>query len=85
MNAVTALKTQAFQDVIEPPASEQPELLSPVYAEPTGIDEESRCRMIAEAAYYLAEARGFACGSELEDWLAAEAQVSHTLGATLAA
>ena len=31
--------------------------------------------MIAEAAYYLAEKRGFAPGKELADWLQAEAQV----------
>lgn len=30
---------------------------------------------IAIAAYYRAEARGFTPGCELEDWLAAEAQV----------
>lgn len=31
--------------------------------------------MVAEAAYYLAEQRGFCPGCELDDWLAAEAQV----------
>lgn len=31
---------------------------------------------IAERAYYKAEARGFEPGHELEDWLAAEAEVS---------
>ena len=30
---------------------------------------------IAEAAYYRAERRGFAAGQEVEDWLAAEAEV----------
>lgn len=30
---------------------------------------------IAEAAYFLAEQRGFSPGFEMEDWLAAEAQV----------
>lgn len=32
-------------------------------------------RMIAEAAYYRAEKRGFAPGFELEDWLAAEREI----------
>ncbi len=32
-------------------------------------------QMIAEAAYYLAERRGFAPGFELEDWLAAEREI----------
>ena len=30
---------------------------------------------IAEAAYFRAERRGFAPGSETEDWLAAEAEI----------
>ncbi|MDZ4210669.1 MAG: DUF2934 domain-containing protein [Methylotenera sp.] len=32
--------------------------------------------LIAECAYYKAEARGFESGHELEDWLAAEAEVN---------
>jgi hypothetical protein len=36
---------------------------------------EERARMIAEAAYYLSEQRGFAPGHEVEDWLAAEQQI----------
>ncbi|MDH5263557.1 MAG: DUF2934 domain-containing protein [Betaproteobacteria bacterium] len=34
-----------------------------------------RQRMIAEAAYYRAERRGFAPGGEAEDWYAAEAEI----------
>jgi len=30
---------------------------------------------VAEAAYFIAEQRGFAAGYEMEDWLAAEAQI----------
>jgi hypothetical protein len=37
--------------------------------------------MIAEASYYLAEARGFAPGSELDDWLAAETLLTDGHGA----
>ncbi len=36
-------------------------------------------RMISEAAYYLAEKRGFQPGQALEDWLAAEASVKDIL------
>jgi len=36
---------------------------------------EERWRMIAEAAYYRAQARGFAPGQEIEDWLQAEAEI----------
>jgi hypothetical protein len=35
--------------------------------------------MIAEAAYYRAEQRGFEPGSELDDWLAAEIEVDALL------
>lgn len=38
-------------------------------------ESERRRRMIAEAAYFRAERRGFEAGCELEDWLAAEAEV----------
>jgi hypothetical protein len=37
-------------------------------------DEQTR-QQIALLAYYRAEQRGFSPGYELEDWLAAEAQV----------
>lgn len=40
---------------------------------------EKRRIMIAEAAYYMAERRGFEAGRELEDWLLAEAQVDAAL------
>lgn len=36
---------------------------------------EGRLDCIATAAYYRAEARGFAPGSELQDWLEAEADL----------
>ena len=38
----------------------------------TGVERE---RKVAEAAYFLAQSRGFAPGSELDDWLRAEAVV----------
>ncbi len=43
------------------------------------LDETRRRQMIAEAAYFLAEQRGFKGGSALEDWLIAEAQVDRQL------
>jgi hypothetical protein len=39
------------------------------------LTEEQRHAMIAEAAYYMAERRGFESGRELEDWLLAESQL----------
>jgi hypothetical protein len=38
-------------------------------------DEDRHCR-VTELAYYKAEARGFELGHELEDWLAAEVEVT---------
>ena len=43
------------------------------------ITPEARSRMIAEAAYYMAERRSFEPGYEFEDWLAAEAEVDRDL------
>jgi hypothetical protein len=48
------------------------------YSEPRPPEEE-RSRMIAEAAYYRAERRGFQGGNPVEDWLAAEAEVDENL------
>lgn len=41
---------------------------------------EDRRRLIAEAAYFRAERRGFQPGQELEDWLAAEIEIDALLG-----
>ena len=43
------------------------------------ISPEERHRLIAEAAYYRASRRGFGGGAEVEDWLAAEAEVDGKL------
>jgi len=46
---------------------------------PALIDQNQRRAMIAQAAYYRAEQRGFAPGHEAEDWLAAEGEVDAAL------
>jgi len=38
-------------------------------------NEEERHALIAQAAYFRAEKRGFASGRELDDWLAAESEI----------
>lgn len=43
------------------------------------IDPEVRRQMIARAAYYRAAQRDFAGGSELQDWLEAEAEIDRML------
>lgn len=45
----------------------------------TRVSEEEFLRMVAEAAYLRAERRAFAPGAELDDWLAAEAEVAERL------
>lgn len=58
---------------VAPPPSVARTTLKARPARPTG--GEDRYRMIAEAAYFRAEQRGFAPGYELADWLAAEIDV----------
>jgi hypothetical protein len=43
---------------------------------------ERRHRMIAETAYFIAEARGFATNQELSDWLAAERGIDQQLSSS---
>jgi hypothetical protein len=56
---------------------------------PRSLDEialanwsKTRRALIAEAAYFRASCRGFRGGSNLEDWLAAEAEIDAMLEAT---
>lgn len=59
----------------EHPGKIQPTL--PVHAEPPLTEPGERVdqAMVAEAAYYRAEKRGFAPGKELDDWLEAEKEI----------
>ena len=43
------------------------------------VSAEERHRMIAEAAYYRAEHRGFAGGNVEDDWFQAEREIDHGL------
>jgi len=45
----------------------------------SGHSEQSRNDLIAQAAYRLAEQRGFIPGRELDDWLTAEFEVDQRL------
>lgn len=53
---------------------------APAAAPSTRVADDERQRLIAEAAYYRAQARGFAPGYELEDWVAAEQEVRQRIG-----
>jgi len=43
------------------------------------VTPEQRRIMICEAAYYIAEHRGFETGHDVDDWLAAEQQIDRVL------
>jgi hypothetical protein len=43
------------------------------------VEPERRASLIAEAAFFRAEKRGFSPGHEMEDWLAAESEVDALL------
>ena len=45
----------------------------------SGIDAELRQQMIAEAAYLIAERRGFTGGDPAQDWAEAETEVNNRL------
>ena len=47
---------------------------------PPPLSAEEIYRLIQEAAYFKAEARQFAPGVELQDWLEAEEEVKRRLG-----
>lgn len=55
------------------------ELASQVAAD-RPVDPATRQSMIAEAAYYCAEKRGFAPGHDVDDWLAAEVEIEVLTG-----
>jgi hypothetical protein len=48
------------------------------------LSPEARTAMIAQAAYFRAERRGFTPGQELQDWVAAEQEVERLLSASAA-
>lgn len=54
--------------------------LSPERSESS--EHPQRHALIAEAAFFIAQERGFAPGHELDDWLAAEREVDQGMSAT---
>ena len=73
-NAETAVtEPQALAPVVVPTNESSPSISAPLSA-------EEIYRLIQEAAYYKAEARQFAPGVELQDWLEAEEEVRRRLG-----
>jgi Protein of unknown function (DUF2934) len=52
---------------------------SQLHGSTESVSAEKRRVMIAEAAYYISERRGFEAGREMQDWLLAEQQVDAAL------
>ncbi|WP_303907240.1 DUF2934 domain-containing protein [Thiohalomonas denitrificans] len=63
--------------------TEAPKKLKPATiakkALPGAVSAEQRAAMIAEAAFYRAEKRGFAGGDPHADWISAEAEIDAAL------
>ena len=75
-------KSVPNQDVLAAPSAVAPRaktVRKRASADSSGVTAEERRKMIAAAAYYKAQARGFEPGNEEEDWLLAEREVDTTL------
>jgi hypothetical protein len=65
---------------VAPPQATAPRAAAPSAAAPKArVDAKERQRLVAEAAYYRAQKRGFAPGHEVQDWIAAEKEVDARL------
>ena len=71
--AEPAAQTQAQDQASPAPPAQAPE--AEVVVRTIQLTAVDRASMVATAAYYRAEHRRFAAGHELEDWLAAEAEI----------
>jgi hypothetical protein len=56
-------------------STNSPPLFDPLRFVAPAMGAKSREALIAELAYFRAQRRGFEPGHELEDWLAAEAEI----------
>ena len=67
-----ALKKSAAPKASKKPPADNPKQMT--------LNPEERYRMIAVAAYYRAEKRGFIGGDPAQDWVDAEAEVERLIG-----
>jgi hypothetical protein len=74
--AKPAVKTAAGKAVAKQPRAAT---ARPRAKKGSGVTAQERSRLIAEAAYFKAEQRGFAEGGELGDWIEAEAEIDALL------
>jgi len=64
----------AMSKAKRPHANKEKASVSDIKAE-TALQGDEFYQMVSEAAYYRAENRGFAAGQEMDDWIAAEAEI----------
>ena len=68
-------------DAVKKSAAPKPSKKPPVAnSKQITLNPEERYRMIAVAAYYRAEKRGFISGDPARDWVDAETEVEHLIG-----
>ncbi len=65
---------------VEPDADLEEPVAAPAEPSAAPVDPERRYALIAHAAFLRSERRGFCPGAELDDWLAAEAEIDLLLG-----
>ena len=76
--AAAATKTAASAPAAKPRTGKGS--ATPQQSAGAALNVEERERLIAQAAYFRAEKRGFAPGCELQDWVEAEAEVLRLIG-----
>jgi hypothetical protein len=74
MTPSASQKASTSNSTVAPPA-----LIDPSPADAASIDPAHRHAMIAEAAFYISQARCFTPSRELDDWLAAEREIEQRL------
>ncbi|MBA3937026.1 MAG: DUF2934 domain-containing protein, partial [Planctomycetes bacterium] len=62
-----------------PAAPAAPAAKAPAKAGPKVVNADERRKLIGDAAYFIAQKRGFSGGNPVHDWLLAERQVDETL------
>ena len=73
----TSTKAKATVSRIKPEKSAKSRAAGEAFSAP---DPQERHRLISEAAYFRAEARGFVPGFEEADWLEAEQEIKKAVG-----
>ena len=69
----------ALRELPTPTIVDVPKKDSETASAPLTLSSDEICRLIQETAYFKAEARQFAPGVELQDWLDAEREVKQRL------